>query len=90
MSSVSKFGGICSKRKQLLEDLNLLKKLKINETSPGTSTVVIDSGFYSVFLRMCLCVKNFIFQMSKQEAMTYATISQTRNPNLDAVTRVDE
>ncbi|KAK9944790.1 hypothetical protein M0R45_010340 [Rubus argutus] len=31
---VSKFRGICSKRKQLLEDLNSLKKLKINETSP--------------------------------------------------------
>lgn len=45
---MSKFRGICSKRKQLLEDLNLLKKLKINETSPGTSTVVIDSGFYCI------------------------------------------
>ncbi|XP_062020609.1 uncharacterized protein LOC133736993 [Rosa rugosa] len=30
----SALNGICSKRKQLPEDLNLLKKLKINETNP--------------------------------------------------------
>lgn len=41
--------GICSsKRKQLLEDVNLLKKLKISETNAGTDSFWLN--FELVFL----------------------------------------
>ncbi|XP_004290197.1 PREDICTED: uncharacterized protein LOC101290915 [Fragaria vesca subsp. vesca] len=78
---VPNYNGICSKRKQLLEDVNLIKKLKINDTNPdnqGRSRDVCNSISNTKSQFRCSYSSGRVKRMREDEAVEVSHCKKMR------------